>query len=221
MKNLLLITASFLIASCGGDILTDALPKTTTLSLENDTGISDSDWISNDATMLVLGLEGGEWEYSLDAGSTYEDGVDSSFELEDSTTYAINDIKVRTCELTGSVSLCNRSPNKHVITIDTVAPLGVSPIIYSLTTSITKPEISGYAVLETGEYLSVEIGDGVFHYVDVSEPNWTIDTQTVTPYSETFTPLSLGSHDVTATILDLAGNIWIPAIHIDAITIVE
>uniref|UniRef100_A6VTD8 Glycosyl hydrolase BNR repeat-containing protein n=1 Tax=Marinomonas sp. (strain MWYL1) TaxID=400668 RepID=A6VTD8_MARMS len=75
--------------------VSDSLPAPT-VQLAEDTGLSDSDNITNDLTVNVtLDVNAASWVYSLDSGSTWVDGEGSSFELEADTTYAVGSIQVK------------------------------------------------------------------------------------------------------------------------------
>ncbi|SHG74270.1 hypothetical protein SAMN02745753_04421 [Marinomonas polaris DSM 16579] len=75
--------------------VSDSLPAPT-VQLAEDTGLSDSDNITNDLTVNVtLDVNAASWVYSLDSGATWVDGAGSSFELEADTTYAVGSIQVK------------------------------------------------------------------------------------------------------------------------------
>jgi hypothetical protein len=64
-------------------------PKAPTLSLVEDSG-ADGDGITNTAVFNVGELDSaGEWEYSLDGGSTWNAGSGTSFEIAESGTYSV------------------------------------------------------------------------------------------------------------------------------------
>jgi len=78
-----------------------AYELTSTFSLENDSGVSDLDLVTNDGTVVVNGLQPGlKWEYSTDGGVTWSMSSEaSSFELEGSgetgTEYSEGQVRVR------------------------------------------------------------------------------------------------------------------------------
>ena len=95
-------------------------PVTPTFKLANDTGISDSDGITNDATVTVtLDDDVASWEYSVDGGSTWNTGTGSNFELDADATYEIGDIQVKQTDKAGNTSTA--SSNSTAITVDTTA----------------------------------------------------------------------------------------------------
>jgi hypothetical protein len=55
-----------------------------------DTGLSNSDGISNNNTITVYDLKAGEtWQYSIDGGIFFVSGTDRSFTLDDGTYVAL------------------------------------------------------------------------------------------------------------------------------------
>ena len=77
-----------------------------TFALNTDSGSSNSDGITNDATVNVtLATGAASWEYSVDGGSNWSTGeLGRAFELADDTTFAINDIQVRQLDTAGNTS---------------------------------------------------------------------------------------------------------------------
>ena len=66
------------------DILTfklDATAATPVLSLEKDTGKSDSDFVTSDGVVNIANLEDGTWEYSLNDGKTWTTGTGTNLTL--------------------------------------------------------------------------------------------------------------------------------------------
>lgn len=75
--------------------VSDSLPAPE-VALAEDTGLSDSDNITNNLTMNVtLDTNAVSWQYSLDGGANWVDGEGSSFELDANTTYAAGNIQVK------------------------------------------------------------------------------------------------------------------------------
>ncbi|WP_293268878.1 Ig-like domain-containing protein [Neptunomonas sp.] len=80
-------------------------PSTPGLSLNTDTGTSNTDRISSDETVDVGSIEAGaSWEYSLNNGSNWANGTGTSFELTANTTFASGHIQVRQADAAGNVS---------------------------------------------------------------------------------------------------------------------
>jgi len=70
--------------------------------LANDTGTSDSDGVTTDGTVNVSGLEdGAAWQYSVDGGTTWEDGSGNQFELAPGS---YDDVLVRQTDVAGNTS---------------------------------------------------------------------------------------------------------------------
>ncbi|MCW8354467.1 hypothetical protein N5P32_00485 [Marinomonas pontica] len=75
--------------------VSDSLPAPE-VALAEDTGLLDSDNITNNLTMNVtLDTNAVSWQYSLDGGATWVVGEGSSFELDANTTYAAESIQVK------------------------------------------------------------------------------------------------------------------------------
>jgi hypothetical protein len=111
------------------DMIAPAKPSFT---LPTDTGQSSSDAITNASTVSVsLASEPVTWEYSLDAGTTWNAGTiwnagsATSFELADDTAYSIGEIQVRQTDAAGNTS--DAITSTTAITTDmTVAAVGIS-----------------------------------------------------------------------------------------------
>ena len=58
-----------------------AYPVAPVLTLANDTGVSDSDWITSDGRVHVGLVANSTWEYSTDGGATWQDGSGTHFTL--------------------------------------------------------------------------------------------------------------------------------------------
>ncbi len=96
-------------------------PATPDVLLASDTGVSATDFISNNNTVYVTGIaDTATWEYSTDGGVTWNDGTGSSFDLTDNTSYTAEAIQVRQTSEGGVVS--NTAIINSAVTIDTVAP---------------------------------------------------------------------------------------------------
>ena len=93
------------VAKNAAQIVTDMTVAAPTFALKADSGSSNSDGITNDATVNVtLATDAASWEYSVDGGSNWSTGSNTSFELADDTTFAINDIQVRQTDTAGNTS---------------------------------------------------------------------------------------------------------------------
>jgi hypothetical protein len=118
--------ASFSNNPAGTLVIDTTAPATPTLALANDSGVSNSDGITNNGTVNVTGLEAGaSWQYSTNVGSSWVNGAGSSFVLS-SGSYNAGSILVRQSDLAG-----NSSANGQLgaITVDSSAPLASSVVV--------------------------------------------------------------------------------------------
>ncbi|MEY3042522.1 MAG: hypothetical protein RLZZ174_1604, partial [Pseudomonadota bacterium] len=84
--------------------LDTAAPDAPVLSLTQDTGRSSTDFITNNGSITVSGLEAGaSYEFSVDGGSTYSAGTGTSFSVA-AGTYAEGQVRVRQTDSAGNVS---------------------------------------------------------------------------------------------------------------------
>ncbi|OJA03784.1 hypothetical protein, partial [Bathymodiolus thermophilus thioautotrophic gill symbiont] len=69
-------------------------PAQPTFTLTNDTGVSNSDGVTNNGMMTVAGLESdATWQYSTNGGTNWTNGTGTSFTLTEGT-HAIDAIQV-------------------------------------------------------------------------------------------------------------------------------
>ncbi|MGO2511230.1 beta strand repeat-containing protein [Marinomonas polaris] len=91
-----------------------------TFSLNSDSGSSDTDNITNDSVVnVVLSEDAVAWQYSTDAGLSWDVGTGTSFELAANTSYSIGDIQVQQIDAAGNASVSGT--NEAAIEIDTTA----------------------------------------------------------------------------------------------------
>ncbi|MBU1297269.1 MAG: hypothetical protein KKD82_20885, partial [Gammaproteobacteria bacterium] len=87
------------------------------VELNEDTGTYDYDEITNDTQVNVTLTDGAvRWEYSLDHGATWTDGVGTSFNLTDNTTFGYYDIQIRQYDADGNVSEIATNTDGYVVT---------------------------------------------------------------------------------------------------------
>ncbi len=112
-------------ASNGATIETDSrAPAPPSFSLANDSGRSDSDGITNDATITVnVASDAASWHYRLKGGS-WQVGSGSSFELAANSRYAVGEIELRQSDIAGNLSAIGA--NSTAIVTDTIAPAAPS-----------------------------------------------------------------------------------------------
>ena len=88
----------------------DTFVETPKLSLEQDTGVSATDSITNDGKVNVSGLEaGGTWKYSTDGGTTWTTGTGTSFTLPEGT-YDAGKVLVQQTDAVGNISTNGQLP---------------------------------------------------------------------------------------------------------------
>jgi hypothetical protein len=96
-------------------------PAIPTVLLASDTGVSETDFITNNPTVYVRGVaDTATWEYSTDGGTTWIDGTGGSFNLPANTSYSAESIQVRQTSEGGVRS--NPAIINSAVTIDSVAP---------------------------------------------------------------------------------------------------
>ncbi len=101
--------------------LDSTAPAAPSLSLALDSGISVSDHISNVGTVNVTGLEAGaSWQYSVDGGSTWNNGSGSSFSVSGD---GAKSVIVRQSDVAGNLSA---SSSALALTLDTAVPAAPS-----------------------------------------------------------------------------------------------
>ncbi|WP_238139527.1 Ig-like domain-containing protein [Roseateles aquatilis] len=98
--------------------LDTAAPAAPSVSLTNDSGSSNSDKVTNDATLGISGLEtGATWEYSSD-GSRWTTGSGSSIPASAFSGDGIKSIQVRQTDAAGNTS----GASTFTFTLDSTAP---------------------------------------------------------------------------------------------------
>ncbi len=174
-------TSLVLASSKAGAITIDTTaPRTPTVSLDIDSGSNTADGLSNAATVNVSGLDTDtRWQYSLDNGQTWNDGTDSSFDLERSVQGS-QTVQVRQTDLAGNTST---SANTQ-FTLDTSAPTlkNTTPVAPDLASP------SGNLVMQFGETVSKGTGsifivddtNSTSIEIDVSSSEVVVDGDTVT-----------------------------------------
>ena len=189
------------------DITAPAKPGTPTLNPANDTGRSATDGITNVATHTVTG--------SATAGTTvtlYDGAAVVGSTAAVTASYSFTSVTLAegphaltatAVDVAGNVSPVSTT---KTVTIDTIAPAApsnpdlkaVSDTGVSSTDNITKT--INPIILGTNELKAI-----VILYDGTTQIG--IDTNTVTSYSVTSSPLTDGSHTLTATATDIAGNL--------------
>lgn len=87
-----------------GAITVDHTIATPTLNLAADTGLSNTDGITNNGQVNVAGLEtGSTWQYTTNGGTTWTNGTGSNFNLA-AGAYGTGQVEVRQTDVAGNVS---------------------------------------------------------------------------------------------------------------------
>jgi hypothetical protein len=184
-------------------------PPTTAVSgaaLSNDSGISNSDFITNVAQQTISGtlsaplLEGESLLVSIDGGDTWQsaDASGSSWSLAAVTLAGSNTLLIKVNNAGGDGPVYS-----HSYTVDTSLP--TAPTVNAQTALTLTPVLSGTATLGAGETLSVTV-DGASYHVAVVEGEWTLNLASATPSSGVLALAAGGHYEVVATATDLAGN---------------
>ncbi|WP_370964939.1 Ig-like domain-containing protein [Enterobacter wuhouensis] len=188
-------------------------------SISDDTGLSGSDFITNDTSLTLHGslgatLADGEYaQISIDGGGTWQNVsvTGNSWYYVDGRTLGNQtyDYYVRVVDAAGNVG----SSAHQQVTVDTVAPdAAITVTVDNITvdtgfdnndflTSSTSYTLNGTlgAELGAGEYVQVSMDGGTtWVYATVSGTQWR--------YSDTRT-LSDGSHNYQVRVVDQAGNV--------------
>ncbi|XUM28749.1 Ig-like domain-containing protein [Enterobacter asburiae] len=188
-------------------------------SISDDTGLSSSDFITNDTSLTLHGslgatLADGEYaQISIDGGVTWQNVIvtGNSWYYVDSRTLGNQtyDYYVRVVDAAGNVG----ASAHQQVTVDTVAPdAAITVTVDNITvdtgfdnndflTSSTSYTLHGTlgAELGAGEFVQVSMDGGTtWVYATVSGTQWS--------YSDTRT-LTDGSHNYQVRVVDQAGNV--------------
>lgn len=143
--------------------VSDSLPAPT-VQLAEDTGLSDSDNITNDLTVNVtLDLNAASWVYSLDSGATWVDGEGSSFELEADTTYAVGSIQVKQFDADENESAIYSNESEIVADNSSMQAMEVG------TASVIQIEVDDGSYIGDRQTISLENGKFVTVWIQFAE----------------------------------------------------
>ncbi len=173
-------------------------------SMSKDTGVSASDFITNDGSAgrsvnggLSAALGKNEVvQVSFDGGATWTTASTSGMSWSATDNGAHGGNWTIVARVTNTVTSQSGSAASRDVVLDTTPP--AMPTVDSQTTSSTTPTLTGTAQVGPGEILRISVNGGTY---EVSAPggNWSLGTSGA--------PLVPGqSYDVTATITDVAGN---------------
>ena len=164
-------------------------PDALTLGLASDTGASASDGITSNGAINIDGLDrDNTWEYSLNGGSTWQDGC-GSINISNDGTY---DVRVRQTDAAGNVS----SASSLDVTRDTASPVAPS-LSLAENTGSTSDTVTSNGAVNVG---AVESG-----------ASWEYSTNGSTWQAGSGSSFTLDEGDGTYTIqvrqTDIAGNL--------------
>ncbi|WP_229809220.1 Ig-like domain-containing protein, partial [Salinicola rhizosphaerae] len=182
-------------------------PAAPTATLATDTGADNADGITSDATVNVSGLDdGATWEYSTDGGTTWTDGIGTSFELPEDT-YADGDVQVRQTDAAGNTSdVGNLGP----VTVDLTDPAAPTLELATDTGADTADGITNDATVNVS---NLENGATWEYSIDGGN-TWTTGTDSSFELPEG----TYADGDVRVRQIDNAGNVGVSA-GLDAVTI--
>ena len=179
------------------------LPTLLALSIAKDSGSSNSDNLTNDTTVNVGGIESkSTWQYSLDKGDNWTNGVGTSFELAPNKTYKQDEIQARQVDIAGNEVITKMT----AITTDTIAPIVQFNDISSdniINAFEHNSDITVEGVvsnIEDGQIVTVVLNSKEYSAV-VASNIWSLDIPSVD-----IKALSQGEHTISATVTDKAGN---------------
>ena len=163
-----------------------------------DTGLFDSDGITNNNTITIDGLKEGEtWKYSIDGGATFKSSTGGSFTLDDGA-YAADSIQIKKLDATGNSLSITKINEASDITIDTE-----KSVFTSSTTANVETDTPASAIIYTAttneEKVTYTLKSGF------QQEKFTIDSTTgELRYKDKQT--QVGDHKVTIIATDIAGN---------------
>ena len=163
-----------------------------------DTGLFDSDGITNNNTITIDGLKEGEtWKYSTDGGATFKSSTGGSFTLDDGA-YAADTIQIKKLDATGNSLGITKINEASDITIDTE-----KSVFTSSTTANVETDTPASAIIYTAttneEKVTYTLKSGF------QQEKFTIDSTTgELRYKDKQT--QVGDHKVTIIATDIAGN---------------
>jgi hypothetical protein len=173
------------------ELLTIASP---TFALENDTGVSKTDGITNDGLINVSGQAGNTISYSIDGGLSYKTVTGTSFDLPEAT-YAVGSIKVIATSANGSVS--KATVNATAIVVDKTAAAPTITLASDTGSSTTDGITSGATV-----NVSVEVGATWQYRIKAGDFVDGTGTSFDLPEDDTYNP-----GDILVRQVDKAGNV--------------
>jgi hypothetical protein len=199
-------------ANTTGKVLVDLSAVAPTLTLLNDTGSSNSDDKTSDATLSVAGLEvNASWEYSTNNGTTWQPGSGTQF--SGASTAGAHTVLVRQTDAAGNVSSNGSLSYTLAATVD-------KPVINAIATNdiINASEVASAitGTAEAGAIVTLSLGSGNGQgsrkFISLGQSrNVTVTADSHGDWSYTLTAADLaalgdGQTQVVARQTDVSGN---------------
>ena len=176
-------------------------PSALGVQLAIDTGLLNTDGITNDGNVNISNLESnGGWDYSIDSGATWRTGSDTSFALLQGV-YEANTILVRQKDAAGNISASSAITKKLIVDTSAVG-LSLSQVatddVVNIAEQASGVKISGIAEANA----SVRVTWGAVSQTFNAGPDgaWSVD------YLTSQVPAD-GQYDIQAVQTDIAGNV--------------
>ena len=174
-------------------------PITTTVAVDSLTTNNGSPEITgtvdNPFATVEVTINGTTYNATNNGDGTWTLPADT---ISPNLTDATYDVSV---EATDAFGLTYTDNTTNELTVDTTI---ATPTVVSQITNDTTPVLTGTA--EAGSTVTVVVGGATYTTTADGTGNWTIDTETDTPTSDTFTPDVNGVNEVVVTSTDAAGN---------------
>ena len=189
------------------DITAPAKPGTPTLNAANDTGRSATDGITQVTTPTFTGTATAGTTVTLYDGASVVGSTvtaTTSYSITSSAlTNATHTITVTATDAAGNVSVVSTT---KTVTIDTIAPAAPSSPTLSAASDTGKSSTDRITKTTTPIITGTNETKAIVTLYDGATQVGT-KTTTATTYSVTSSTLSSGSHTLTATATDIAGNL--------------
>jgi len=189
------------------DTTAPAAPSTPDLIPGSDSGVSNSDDVTNDTTPTFVGTaEAGSlvsiYDGAVLLGTTVADGAGNWSFTAPALADGVHNISATATDAAGNLSPASGT---LAVTIDNTAP--AAPTVNNVTSPTALPVLTGTAVLAPGETLTVSVNGATYNVVPDAFGNWTLDLGVAVPASGVLGAfVDLGVYPVSATVTDLAGN---------------
>ena len=175
-------------------------PGTLGVQLGVDTGLLDTDGITNDGTVNISNLEEtGTWEYSVNSGATWIEGQQTDFGLAQGV-YEANTVLVRQIDAAGNIGPSSAITRKLVVDTSAVG-LSISQVAGDNVVNIAE-QANGVTISGVAEAnASVLVTWGAVSKTVTAGQNgaWSVD------YLPSQVPVD-GAYDIEAIQTDIAGN---------------